>query len=162
MLNIYAPVDLNGKSIYKQHVIPSTAELQQSLKPILGKKMKVKATKDIFVCLYGTHYLIPKGFVSDGASLPWFATILLDRFNPKILLFSILHDLMYQSHIVPRFLADGIYELGLEITSNKLTAKTFYTVLRPFGIIAWENNKKKGLYDYDEARIRLLTHICNK
>ena len=144
------------------NVIPAAEEVSNSIKIIFGKKSRVEVIRDIFIKLHGCWYIIPKGFVSDGASLPWALTLLIDRMAAKIILFSILHDYFYRTQFSPRFYADAIYESGLEETANTPLSRSFYVGLRMAGGVAWRKNKKKGLEKYPEAYQRLIAHICIK
>ncbi len=144
--------------------IPTTEELQSSLKIILTKGgPNVRVLKNIYIKLYGVFYIIPKGFKSDGASIPLWLTALfrINPFDKNILLFSILHDYFYRTQFLPRFMADAIYEIGLEQTSSKLIAKSFYVALRSTGGLAWSNNAKRGLETHPKAYNELISYICD-
>jgi len=142
------------------NIIPTPEEVMQNLAILPGKRPLVKVRNDIHIKLHGCWYIIPEGFVSDGASLPWIFTFLIDRLDADIILFSILHDYFYRTQFVPRFYADSIYEAGLAITKGLMVSSTFYGGLRVGGGIAWKNNQKKGLKKYPEAYQRLIAHIC--
>ena len=143
-----------------KNVIPAPVEVMQNLDVVLGKIPQVKVSNDIYIKLHGCWYIIPKGFVSDGASIPWIFTLFIDRLDANIILFSILHDYFYRTQFVPRFYADSIYESGLAITKGLMVSRSFYAGLRVGGGVAWKNNKKKGLEKHPEAYQRLINHIC--
>jgi len=143
-----------------ENIIPTPGEVMQNLAILPGKRPLVKVKKDIHIKLHGCWYIIPKDFVSDGASLPWIFTLFIDRLDANIILFSILHDYFYRTQFVPRFYADSIYESGLAITKGLMVSRSFYAGLRIGGGFAWKNNKKKGLEKHPEAYQRLINHIC--
>lgn len=144
-----------------KNIIPTAQEVAEKIRIEFGKKSPdIITTDDIFIKLHGNWYIIPKGFRSDGASLPWIMTFLVDRKNENIILFSILHDYFYRTQFVPRFYADAIYENGLKETAGLSVSRTFYLGLRIAGGVAWRNNQKKGLQKYPDAYQRMINHVC--
>jgi len=140
--------------------IPTPKEVLAKLKMLPGKRPLAETRDDIFIKLNGNWYVIPKAFLSDIASVPWLLTFFIDRFDYRLILFSLLHDYFYRTQFVPRFYADAIYALGLKETAGWFISNAFYIGLRLGGWVAWKNNKKKGLEKHPEAYQRLINHIC--
>ncbi len=63
-------------------------------------------------------YIIHKGFVTDGASTPWFVWLLgWTPFEGKTLPCAVVHDYLCQTQAVPRWYADRIF-LALLLENN--------------------------------------------
>ncbi len=58
---------------------------------------------------------VPKGFVFDGASVPWFFTRLFPKSNPQYIYAACLHDylLEYMQHKYPRSTVDEIFRRAM-------------------------------------------------
>lgn len=126
-----------------------------------GNKPRIRIKANVLIHSFGSTYCIPKGLISDGASVPYLIGLIINRFDERLLLYSVFHDYCYQTQFMPRALADLIYKLGLEKTYNKYVATSFYIALRAFGWIAWYNHKRKGLNQFPEYRKAILGYYCN-
>jgi Protein of unknown function (DUF1353) len=95
---------------------------------------------------------VPKGFVTDFASVPWLATLIL----PKWDLYgqaAIVHDFLYWAHICERDEADQILDFAMKDSSVHLPkrkaiylAVSFFGDFSLFGLFGdspWEGNIKK-------------------
>jgi len=72
-----------------KNIIPTPTEVLAKLK-MLPRKRPFAETRDyIFIKLNGNWYVIPKAFLSDIASVPWLLTFFIDRFDYRIILFSL-------------------------------------------------------------------------
>lgn len=97
---------------------------------------------------------VPKGFVTDLASVPWPATLFIPKsgaYNPA----AVIHDYLYQKKgnlIVydkagvawPKIYSlkecDDIFlEAMIALGVNKIKAKIMYTAVRVFGQTAWDS-----------------------
>jgi len=96
----------------------------------------------------GIQIIVPAGFVSDGASIPWVAQWLIPK-EGKWNRPAIVHDYLYQTGkigdwIINQRIADAIY-LGL-MECREVPAwnrKTQYRILRMFGNIQWNKYRNK-------------------
>lgn len=85
---------------------------------------------------------IPKGFISDGASIP---RILWGIFPPlhKWTDSAIIHDFLYKTQFIDRKVCDEIFlKCMLEDRVNKIVSYLFYFSVRLFGRFAWNKYKK--------------------
>jgi len=139
-------------------VIPTVKELEGAFSLVLRKgKTKVAVERNIYIKLFGCWYIIPKGLLSDGASIPWLLTFLVKRFDVRILLFSVLHDYFYTTQFLPRSLADCIYREGLNLTANRFIASVFYYVLRLAGWVTW---RLKTTVTFPKAMVDRYQFLC--
>lgn len=84
-----------------------------------------------WVTPYGT---VPAGFITDGASSPRFAWVVVD---PATEFFeaSVIHDHLYRYGIGTRKAADEAWrDTALKYGSNKLRTAMGYRILRMFGV----------------------------
>ncbi len=94
----------------------------------------------------GKTWVVPAKFVTDGASLPWVLTAIWDRWEPRTLRSSILHDYGYSFHTygtkeeVDKRFYDGLQE------DHWSHALTYYRGVKWFGWYAWnlQRNVKQG------------------
>ena len=91
---------------------------------------------------------VPKGFITDLASIPWIAQCIIPKLG-KQNRSSIIHDYLYETgningKKITQKIADKIY-LGLMRSRkvSKWNAKTQYRALRMFGWYAWNNYRNK-------------------
>jgi len=91
---------------------------------------------------------VPKGFITDLASIPWIAQIIIPKIG-KQNRSSIIHDYLYETgningKKITQKIADKIY-LGLMRSRkvSKWNAKTQYRALRMFGWYAWNKYRKQ-------------------
>lgn len=85
---------------------------------------------------------VPKGFVTDLASIPPFFFFAL-RPDGKYTHPAIVHDYLYWTQTVSRKEADEIFRIGLkEFDTGKIQSIGIYKAVRWGGGTAWNNNKK--------------------
>lgn len=93
------------------------------------------------------RYVVPAGFVSDGASIPKiFWPVITSPFNPKIIRGAIIHDYLYRVHVVSRRVADE--KLRSVIISDgfpKETSETVFSAVRVGGKSAYKNGPSKPI-----------------
>lgn len=126
----------------------------------LSEKPSLVITEDVLIKPFGSVYCIPTGLESDGASVPYLVGLVINRFDKRLLLYSVFHDYCYQTQFMPRSLADLVYKLGLERTYNKYIAQSFYLALRAFGWVAWHNHKRKGLKSFPGYYKAIKRYYC--
>jgi hypothetical protein len=70
---------------------------------------KIQLTKNLHLNYKGIKVTLPKGFTTDGASIPrllwWFGR----PFDKKTRLPSFVHDYLYNETTIPRLIADLIF-----------------------------------------------------
>lgn len=98
--------------------------------------------------------IVPKGYITDLASVPWPATLFIPKsgdFNPC----AVIHDYLYNKQgriivydrkglIIPKIYSrkqcDDIFlEAMLALKVNWLKARIMYSAVRTFGQIAWDS-----------------------
>jgi hypothetical protein len=94
----------------------------------------------------GRTLVVPAGFVTDGASLPWIVTAIWDRWEPRTLRASILHDYGYSYHKQgTKAQVDKRFYEGLR--ADKWDhALTYYRAVKYCGWYAWnlQRNVRQG------------------
>lgn len=95
--------------------------------------------KDVDLKQWGIDSVMPAGFMSDGMSIPkFFWRWLSPKIAPVTLSPSIVHDWLYQSHVMTRKDADAWYRDALIANGYpKLKAYLCYAGLRLFGESHW-------------------------
>lgn len=86
---------------------------------------------------------VPKGFVTDLASMPWAIRWLLpvnDRHRPA----AVLHDFMYRDQKTTRAEADALFYVAMEECGvPRWKRDLIYAGVRTGGWAAWKSNQKK-------------------
>jgi hypothetical protein len=142
--------------------IPTIKEIESKTRVHFGKSVRIEVVSDIFFTIFGIEFVIPKGFASDGASLPFFAKAFISPYNQMWVFASLVHDYLYATQFIPRSISDSVFGYILKVTSTWYIAYLFEKAVRIFGFIAWDSNKRKGLQRFPEAKRRLIKHICKK
>jgi hypothetical protein len=100
--------------------------------------LRAELLDDLFVEKYSLT--IPKGFITDFASVPRFFWRIIPpwgRYSPA----AVVHDYLYRNKILQRKTADGIfYKLMILSGVPKAQAATMYWAVRAFG---WTSYGKK-------------------
>lgn len=101
--------------------------------------LSVRTTQSLPLYWYGIGARIPAGFVSDGMSVPRFLwRILGATIDSKTLGPSIVHDWLYQTHILTKSEADGWYYAQLVDNGyGRTKALLVWLGLRLFGWSHW-------------------------
>ena len=111
--------------------------------------------KDFKYELDGTKYIIPEGFVFDGASVPKFLASFLSPVG-VLLIGGLVHDYAYKYTalrqqgttkgaitILDKAEADRIFrDINIEVNGFHLLNYLTYWVLRGFGFVAWNKHRK--------------------
>ena len=113
----------------------------------------IRLRKDLVVRLICLKYTVPKGFVTDGASIPWFLGFIGNHYEGDTLEGAIIHDAIYSTK--GKVLVDGevrhMSRLGADYTlysilreySSKWKARVYYWVVRLGGWYPWYFGKHK-------------------
>lgn len=87
--------------------------------------------------------IIPRGFVTDLASVPRFFWRFLAPFELSIEA-PLIHDFLYRHHILPRPCADAILlDLAIKNGVPKWKARIAWLAVRWFGWFAWRKHDHK-------------------
>jgi hypothetical protein len=106
------------------------------LQPIAPNRMMLQSCV-IWLDDKGKSWRVPAGFITDGASLPWIVTAIWDRWEPKTLQASILHDYGYTTQMLgTKEEVDERFYRGL-LASKWKHAKTYYRAVKHMGWYAW-------------------------
>ena len=85
---------------------------------------------------------VPKGFVTDFASVPRVFWSLLPP-DGIYTYAAVIHDYMYWQQSTSRETADEVFKVAmLELRVQQSTVDAIYSAVRTFGSIAWNNNVK--------------------
>ncbi len=105
--------------------------IQPSLTPMPDAN-RYMLNNDYTFALKGKAYVVPAGFVFDGASIPfvgWLPTF--TPFHPKVMVAALIHDWFHKYHKVPRALADKFFKTCLvDNGASNIKAQTMYAALR--------------------------------
>lgn len=87
---------------------------------------------------HGQTFVVPAGFTSDLASVPWLADFVIDDDSPKTLRAAIVHDWLYATGLVSRHAADQILIEGMVVLgANRFQRWAVYAFVRAFGWWSW-------------------------
>lgn len=110
----------------------------------IGKGLMRLDTPVVWVDSHVKHWEVPTGFVTDGASLPWALTAIWDRWEPRTLRASILHDYGYSfHHIGTKAEVDRRFYNGL-IADKWPHATLYYRAVKWAGWYAWSLQRNVG------------------
>ena len=104
--------------------------------------------EDLFFYIDNKMYRIPKGFISDGCSIPKSLRWLIGNpLSSKYIIASIIHDWLYYTHIFNRKQADNIfYKYLLDNGNCEYKSYIMFSTVRIFGINYWRNKYDDILY----------------
>jgi hypothetical protein len=106
-------------------------------------KDNAELTEDFTFVHKAKIYIIPEGFVFDGASIPVvFRWIIGKPFDKKFIIAALIHDWLYTVHLFSRLEADELFYENLinsKVGINK--AKIMFSAVRIGGSGAWINTR---------------------
>lgn len=95
--------------------------------------------EDITRYALGKRFIIRKGFVTDGASIPkslWW--LVGSPFTGNYTESAVIHDGLYASHLLPKEIADDVFlALMKQDDVNWLRRYAMYTAVALFGVAVW-------------------------
>jgi len=107
---------------------------QPKVRPIVGEKDEYELIEDFLFTFEGIDVKIPRGFTSDGASIPkplW--SIVGSPFSPKLLEAAFIHDYLYKEGY-DRYLSDCKFKEILLINKvGEFRANSMFRGVRLFG-----------------------------
>jgi len=87
---------------------------------------------------------IPKGFISDGASIPQFAWSLLGSPLGEYSAAAIVHDYCYRYQLYTRWRCDRIFLEAMQVLGVALWKRlTMFWAVRIFAFMAWNKYRKE-------------------
>lgn len=90
----------------------------------------------------GNTITVPKGFVTDFASVPRVFWNIYPRWG-KYGNAAVIHDYLYWEQIFSRKKSDDIFLEGMEVLGvSYFDRKIIYNIVRLFSWISWKNNRK--------------------
>lgn len=120
-------------------------------------KLKLKSIND-GKCILEDDYIysingflitVPKGFITDGASIPKSLQWIYDPYG-KYIKAAVIHDYLYSKYNdtgINRTLADKIFDFIMKETGvNAKTRRKFYVAVKYFGKIFWQDKLKNEGY----------------
>jgi len=118
--------------------------------------------KDFHFNIDGKDYIVPKGFVFDGASIPKFLHTWLSPVG-VLLMGGLVHDYAYKytvllqknkkesGHVMTQKQADQTFrDINIEVNGFRLLNNLAYYALRLGGFVAWNGHRKVGA-DWKES-----------
>ena len=113
-------------------------------------------TKDFQYSIDGENYVIPRGFIFDGASVPKFLRTWLSPMG-VLLIGGLIHDYSYKytvllkkgkkntSHVMTQKQADQTFrDINIEVNGFRFINCLAYYALRLGGFMAWNGHRKRG------------------
>jgi len=117
------------------------------LKPINDSKCILE--DDYIYSINGFLITVPKGFITDGASIPKSLQWIYEPFGEYIK-GAVIHDYLYSKYNdtgINRSLADKIFDFIMKETGvNAKTRRKFYVAVKYFGKIFWQDKLKNEGY----------------
>lgn len=96
----------------------------------------------LYLALNGARYMVPRGFVTDLASIPAFLRWLIDPDGPSRQA-AVLHDFLYCIHYQTRAEADALFLEALEACGvGWATRHAMYLGVRSGGWVYWDKRKE--------------------
>ena len=89
--------------------------------------------------------MVPKGFHTDLASVPWPASMIIPK-SGRGNQAAVLHDYLYYCHDRERKNCDCIFLESMKVLGvSWWKRKTMYRAVRSFGWIPWKKHKKRSI-----------------
>ena len=107
---------------------------------------KIKTLVEIPFIFQGQTFTVPKGFVSDGASIPqMFWGLIAPCIDGRTIRAAIIHDWLYSTELLSRKQADEIFlQFMLEDGFSAWKAYVCYYAVRIFGGSHYGKTEEKG------------------
>jgi len=99
-----------------------------------------------YITKVGVRIIVPKGFLTDGASIPRLAwRIIGSPFTGKYTGGSLVHDWLYHTQTCTRSYADSIFKEAMEVSGvSWLKRNSMWLAVRTFGFIPWNYHKRRN------------------
>jgi hypothetical protein len=131
---------------------------------INGKRDQFVLYKDYhYILTNGKQIIIPKGYVTDMASIPRFFWVIWPPHSVQYRIASLVHDYLYiePTIVTSRKFADAEFKrILIHYKTNIITANIFYLFIRLFGWYNWNKFKKKLIQNnYGKCTTRIKKSI---
>jgi len=105
----------------------------------VGESNHYKLLEDLTFSFHGMEVTVPKGYLTDGASIPRFAWYFVGSpFEPRHMLGAIIHDWLYSQRIADQKVADAVFlQILKEQGKRPVPALVMWLTLRIFGWMWW-------------------------
>jgi hypothetical protein len=120
---------------------------QPLLQPYEANLDLMEVVVDIRYChplLPGNFLIVPRGYTTDGASIPWiFRMVIGEPFHPRFQAAALLHDYLYTYTYGTRTDADRMLYDFLRVSGEVRQAKRWLMwkgVRSPWGALSWRRN----------------------
>ena len=141
--------------------IPSIEVIEQSVQIRISKELHIEVMENIFFRAFWIDMIIPKWFISNWNSFPFFIKAFISPYDMRFIFAAIVHDYVYATQFIPRVIADLIYYYMLKQTWWVVYAYVFFKGVRIWWFIAWANCKK-NIQEYPEAKHDLKVYLSNQ
>jgi len=146
----------------KYFTFPSIEEVEEKTRPIYWVKTQVKVTENIFFQVFGSTYVIPKWFISDGNSFPGIVRAKLDPFDPRWLFAWLIHDYLFVTQFIPFIFTVLLYFYAVLQTAWKRYAIFLWWWVLIWSYGPWKKRRSEGLKKYPQAKHDLKIYMCNQ
>lgn len=103
---------------------------------------------DFLIYIDGVPFIIPKGDITDLASIPWLFRSLFHPANPRYAAAASLHDILYKAELCKRTQADLAFKAVLLSCGVDLNeAETMYSAVYYFGWTTYRKHTKKTVLE---------------
>lgn len=129
---------------------PQQGQWLTPLCPMVDVRKGVRRTTAplVYASDAGRTYIVPSGWATDGASLPWILTCRFDRWDPQYLRSAVLHDFLFSTHLETFRRSNGVFRESLQVEGWRLWRWFAWAVGTPFGW--WSYYRTPNLPENDE------------
>lgn len=127
----------------------------------LNRPLKVRLEEDLIIEYRGEKLVVPAGFVTDGASIPWYLRWLCGNpFKFPRVIAAIEHDFIYSGKALgwSRAEADDLYrDLQIGLAIKRVFAIVEWAAVRKFGRKHWDGAKDLATFLLAASLLALCT-----
>jgi len=125
-------------------------EIHGKLMPPSYRLIKLTRPLPFYAC-DEKYYVVPQGFISNGASVPRAFWALIPPFGPYAAA-CVVHDWLYTELVLPRELCDRtFYELMLDCGVDRELARLMFESCRAFGERAYHDMRMLKVMEAENA-----------
>jgi hypothetical protein len=139
----YIPADLFARTdVYKISIVDGKFDITSNRPPLLptAKGKGYIVTADIWVKIDDFEFIISKGFLFDGASIPKpFWSVVGSPFEPDLMVAALIHDWLYWTRLISKDKADNYLKIALLADGvGTARANVIYRAVWAFGKPAYK------------------------
>ena len=118
----------------------------------------VRTLEDDLVSIWnGKMYVVKKGFITDGASVPRAMWRVIGHPWAHYMPAAVIHDAFYAFHTVSQKEADeALRDLMVSIGVSKWKANTMYAAVRAFGSFAYKDQTQLAYYANSDDMLEVI------